>query len=100
MKNSMTFLRSLDGVKWFVFLLCGWLTLLLCAVLAGCVGAEAPVASVNSYCTAYKRVITTEHEGASLHSALRPVKERIAANDALYRCECEQWNNPICQKVK
>lgn len=100
-------IESLDGIKWFLVIVCAWITLLFCfLLLAGCQTESVPpappiaVASVDSFCSAYKRVIGTEHEGASLHSAARPVKERIAANDALYRCECQGWDNPICARVK
>lgn len=82
------------------------LVLLIAAVLLlqfGCAategnGAAKPAAVVNSYCSVYQRVIRNEQEGASLHAAARPVKERIAANDSLYRCACEGWDNPICKR--
>lgn len=87
--------------QWFVWLVGVWFVLLVCILLAGCQTDSTPapsvVASVDSFCSAYKRVINTEHEGTSLKPAARSVKERIAANDALYRCECEHWDNPICR---
>jgi hypothetical protein len=66
--------------------------------LGACQSVGQPPAAINSFCRAYQRVIRSPEEGASLAGAHRLVKERVAANDTLYRCECEHWDNPVCAK--
>lgn len=58
---------------------------------------EQQATVVNSFCHVYHRVIRSTEEGAALGAAPREVRERIAVNDTLYRCECEHWDNPVCQ---
>lgn len=59
---------------------------------------ERPPGAVNSFCAAYQRIIRQEHEGEQLgRIESRVVRERIAANETLYRCECEGWNHEICR---
>jgi len=60
-------------------------------------GHRAPSA-VNSYCAAYQRVIRSEEEGAQLGRVeSRAVRERIAANETLYACECHGVPHDICR---
>lgn len=52
---------------------------------------------VDSYCTSYQRVF--RQKGDATISAPLAVKQRIAANDVIYRCTCEHWDSPLCQTV-
>lgn len=99
MMSSTTFSRSWGKTKGMHWSVISTLLLLLgSAILAGCVAdGTTPPLAVNSYCAVYQRVIRSEEEGASLHHTHRTVKERIAANDTLFRCECEGWDNPVCR---
>lgn len=101
MMSLTTFSRTWEktkGMRWFIPVIGAWLALLACAFLSGCVadGNNSPLV-VNSYCAVYQRIIRSEAEGASLHAAHRSVKERVAANDTLFRCECEGWTNHVCR---
>lgn len=58
--------------------------------------APKPVV-VDSYCASYQRVIRQPAEAAI--TAPLSVKQRIAANDVVYRCTCEHWDSPLCQTV-
>lgn len=58
-------------------------------LLTGCQAVGERPLVTDSFCHVYQRVIRSEAEGASLASAERPVRERIATNDSLYRCQCQ-----------
>jgi hypothetical protein len=91
------FLKELGKARNILALLIG---LSLAAALAAC--ATLPTAATPqratslSFCRVYHRVILTEADGASLASADQAVRERIATNDATYRCTCEGWDHPVC----
>lgn len=53
-------------------------------------------AAADSFCQAYERVIRDPGDSASLQAARLSLQKRTARNDALYRCQCEGWKNPIC----
>lgn len=91
------FLKELAKAKNSVALLA---FLLLVSMLTAC---AAPLTTATpepntsmSFCRIYHRVILTEDDGASLAAADQAVRERIATNDATYRCSCEGWNHPVC----
>lgn len=65
---------------------------LLCAI-------EAP-ATADSFCAAYERVIRSGDDTAGVKALSRTAKARLARNETLYRCACENWNNPICATAK
>lgn len=62
---------------------------------SGCetLNPNLPTAS-DSFCTAYQRVIQAQGEGAI--QALRPVKNRIAANEKTYICNCVTPRPKLC----
>lgn len=51
---------------------------------------------IDSFCTSYERVIRNRGDGAI--TAPLSVKQRIAANDVVYRCTCQGWTDPICRR--
>lgn len=59
-----------------------------------CALPKQPV--VDNYCSSYQRVIRTQADAAI--NAPLSIKQRIAANDVIYRCTCEQWKSPLCNK--
>jgi len=55
------------------------------------------VVGKNAFCAAYQRVIKTEEEGEQFGRVTSlAARQRLAANEALYRCECEGWSHEIC----
>lgn len=60
------------------------------------VETEAPA---DSFCAAYERVIRSELDGAEIGTVSRAVRQRIARNDALYRCVCQNWQHPVCRDL-
>jgi len=52
----------------------------------------------DSFCQVYQRVIQAQGEGKI--TAADPVKRRIAANEVTYKCQCENWPDPICKGPK
>ena len=72
--------------------ICFGIFVMVCQPLAQ--GTTATV--INSFCQAYHRILRTSEEGAALAHAPLAVRQRIAANETLYRCHCEGWQNPIC----
>lgn len=49
----------------------------------------------DSYCQTYQQVIRAKGEGEI--TALRPVKDRIAANEKSYVCLCSNPQHKICK---
>lgn len=64
-----------------------------------CIDDEKP-AVADSLCQAYERVIRAPTDSAEVNKMARGPKSRVARNDALYRCKCEGWKNPICDGLK
>lgn len=54
---------------------------------------ESPTAS-DSFCTTYQRLVQAKGEGVI--TALRPVKDRIAANEKTYVCNCTDPKPKFC----
>lgn len=54
----------------------------------------------DSFCQAYERVIRAPADAAEIGKVARTVAKRVARNDALYRCACQNWDNPICKDLK
>lgn len=55
--------------------------------------------AVDSFCQSYQRVIRQPAESAI--QAPVSVKQRLAANEITYRCQCEKWVSPLCRaKIK
>ena len=74
--------------------ICFGIGIMICNPLHG----ERPPGVVNSYCAVYQRIIRSEEEGAQLgRIESRAVRERIAANEALYQCECAGVSHDICR---
>lgn len=71
------------------------ISLLPLSLIAGVPGCQVTRDAVDSYCAIYRKVIQSKGEGAI--QASLAVKKRIAANEVVYRCQCEKWNNPICR---
>lgn len=59
-----------------------------------CAVEEVPV--IDSFCQSYQRVIRNRADSATVKAVPDPVRKRTEANDALYRCACEGWKNPLC----
>lgn len=55
---------------------------------------ESPVKAIDSYCSAYQPLIQAKGEGTI--QALRPVKNRIAANEKTYACTCLEKRPAFC----
>lgn len=55
-------------------------------------------ATVNSYCALYQRILRSEQEAEQVgRIESRAVRERIAYNEAFFRCSCEGWDHAICR---
>jgi hypothetical protein len=61
-----------------------------------CIDEAAPAAA-DGFCQAYRRVIVRPGDDQEIGRAAPELRRRIAANEVLYRCSCEHWNNPICR---
>jgi hypothetical protein len=61
-----------------------------------CAVETEPVA-IDGFCQSYERVIREPGDAASLRLARVSIQKRTARNDALYRCACQGWTNPICK---
>lgn len=55
---------------------------------------ENPAAS-DSFCSTYQQLIRAKGEGSI--TALRPVKNRIAANEKTYICLCSNPTHAVCR---
>ena len=55
---------------------------------------DSPVKAVDSFCTTYQRLIQSKGEGTI--QALRPVKNRIIANEKTYACNCLEKKPAFC----
>lgn len=51
--------------------------------------------AIDSYCQSYQRIIRSPDD-AKITAPLS-VKQRIAADDIIYRCTCEKWDSPLCR---
>lgn len=77
--------------------ICFGIGIMICNPLHG--NASRPPGAVNSYCAVYQRIIRTEEEGAQIGRVeSRAVRERIAANETLYQCECAGVSHAICRR--
>ena len=65
-------------------------------LLMYCEQPKQPV--IDSFCQSYQRVIRQASESAI--KAPLAVKQRIAANEIVYRCSCEGWKSPLCGNQK
>lgn len=54
--------------------------------------------AVDSFCTTYQQLVQAKGDGAI--TAVRSVKNRIAANEKTYLCLCENPQHKICTGVK
>ena len=54
--------------------------------------------AIDSFCTSYQRIIRTPDDAKIV--APLSVKQRIAADDIIYRCTCENWKSPLCPAGK
>jgi len=53
---------------------------------------------VDSYCHIYQRIIRNEQDAEHVgRIESRAVRERIAYNETLYRCQCEGWDHAVCR---
>jgi len=52
--------------------------------------------AIDSFCQSYQRIIRQPSESAI--QAPLAVRQRIAANEIIYRCSCEGWKSPLCGK--
>lgn len=60
-------------------------------------GVEVDV--VDSFCKTYEPVIQGTGEGKIIGRTGPVIRRRIDRNEALYRCKCEKWDDPICDKL-
>ena len=60
-----------------------------------CVGLSPSLTASDSYCSTYQRVVQAKGEGTI--QALRPVKNRIAANEKTYACNCLEVKPKFCE---
>ena len=54
----------------------------------------------DSFVAAYKRVILSPADSADIKKLPRPLRERLTANETLYRCETDWRGRPICSSSK
>jgi hypothetical protein len=50
----------------------------------------------DSYCSTYQQVVQQKGEGEALTKASRSVKNRIAANEKTYLCNCVDPKPKFC----
>ena len=62
-------------------------------ILMWCSTATPP--ATDSFCSAYQKVVQAAGDGAI--KASDEVRRRIAANEIVYRCQCEGWKSPRCK---
>lgn len=55
-------------------------------------------ATSDSFCQVYSRVLREPLDAKGLNNASDGVRRRTAANDVNYRCLCEGWKNPVCER--
>ena len=66
-----------------------------------CVGlfimfCQMPAPAVaDSFCAVYQKVVRAPSDGAI--RAGDGVRRRIAANEVVYRCQCDGWKSPRCR---
>lgn len=65
-----------------------------------CFPPRKPEVAADSFCSAYERVIRDPGDGNSVARTRASVQKRVARNDVLYKCTCQNWNNPICKGLK
>lgn len=51
---------------------------------------------IDSFCTAYQKVIIEKGDGAI--KAPLGVRIRLAANEVNYKCLCEGWKDKLCER--
>ena len=54
--------------------------------------------SIDAYCSSYRRVIAQRGDSIAVGKLPSALRRRLAANDVVYRCRCENWSDPICGK--
>ena len=62
-----------------------------------CIDKEPAVQTIDSFCKAYEKVVRGASDSAALRGVQDTIRRRMARNEALYRCKCEGWTNPICE---
>lgn len=60
--------------------------------------APARQAPVDSFCSRYEKQVITREDLEEIRKLPRRIRDRIQGNEVDYRCDCEGWNNPICQE--
>lgn len=63
--------------------------------MTSCVGLETMQIASDSYCSTYQRIIVSKGEGVI--TAARSVKNRIAANEKTYLCNCVTPKPALCE---
>jgi hypothetical protein len=60
---------------------------------------QRPPGVVNSWCSVYQRILRNEEEAQQVgRIESRAVRERIAYNETLYRCYCDnEFTHAICR---
>lgn len=66
-----------------------------------CITEQEEQVSVDGFCVRYSKVIQNERDAASFKAIPRSsARDRLSANEVNYRCKCEGWKDPICNRAQ
>ncbi len=53
---------------------------------------------VDSFCKQYQQVVRSKADSQNVKALPPEIQRRMAGNEVVYRCLCQGWKDPICQR--